>query len=133
MWLFVQNKGLVKMVKNTGCILMKVQKYELPKTARMQPVSCYWYQIFTLPMTFDIMFPKIPILNSKNLRMGRKIYPRIWKYMKNCKIKTTKYLFLLPFFNPFYLEAWKLLILSQTSYQKRKLINFGPKKFWGAF
>ena len=58
----------------TGCILMKVQKYELPTMARMQPVSCYWYQIFTLPMTFDIMFPKIPLLNSKNVRMGRKVY-----------------------------------------------------------
>ena len=30
-----------------------------------------------------------------------------------------------PIFNPFYLKAWKLFILSQTYNQTRKYINFG--------
>ena len=46
---------------------------------------------------------------------------------KSSKLKL-KNLFSLPFFNPFYLEVWKLLILSQTYIQKRKFITFGWKK-----
>ena len=51
-----------------------------------------------------------------------------WKFTKEKSVFP-------PIFNSFYLEAWKLFILSQTYNQTRKYINFGSiflKVFLGA-
>ena len=49
-----------------------------------------------------------------------------WKFTKEKSVFP-------PIFNPFYLEAWKLFILSQTYNQTRKYINFGSNFFLKVF